>query len=224
MNRKREMANGIEPGGVNIVYGPHDLDLLLAGLTVEEIQLSVRDVLNVGADAEAYLGGKLVEDKTISAVAGERIEFMKPFGRKGVGKTWTKEELMLAFRMSEEDWSDWAAQGLPFDRMRDGTIVLNETEVDRWKATRRGQQPENPVVLERLASAAEEIAHHLDPRPPEIVKSSYVAGRFGCSIKWVGEMVRRGEIPKSCIAPGSGDGKQWRFYRSKIDKWINSKN
>lgn len=93
----------------------------------------------------------------------------------------------------------------------------------RWKASQRGQQPENHLVLERLAGAAEEIAKHLDPKPPEIVKSSYVAGRFGCTIKWVGEMVRRGEIPKSCIAPGSGSGKQWRFYRSKIDKWIDSK-
>lgn len=80
-------------------------------------------------------------------------------------------------------------------------------------------------ILERIARAAEGIYAELERvnnrfEPPEIVKSSYVAGRFGCTIKWVGEMVRRGEIPKSCIAPGSGNGKQWRFFKSRIEKWL----
>jgi predicted DNA-binding transcriptional regulator AlpA len=211
-------------GPINVVYGAHDLDMNLAGLTVEEIQYSLRDVLNVAMTIDAYLDGILIEDKAITVIAGSRLEFLKPEGRKGVGQTWTKAEFMGQFHMDEADWSDWVSKGLPFDMMQGGTAVLNETEVDRWKAAQRGQQPENSVVLERLANAAEEIAKHLDPKPPEIVKSSYVARRFGCSIKWVGEMIRRGEIPKSCIAPGSGSGKQWRFYRSKIDRWIDSKS
>ena len=37
-------------------------------------------------------------------------------------------------------------------------------------------------------------------------------------------MVRIGKIPKSCIVPGAGKGKQWRFYRSKIDKWIEGQS
>jgi hypothetical protein len=150
--------------------------------------------------------------------------FVKPGGHKGVGKTWTKAEFMQTFHMGTADWTNWVAKGLPFETMADGTIVLNETEVDRWKETQREQvEPASVVVLKQIARAAEEIARHLEAKPPEIVKSSYVAGRFGCSIKWVGEMVRRGEIPKNCIAPGSGNGKQWRFYRSKIDRWIDSK-
>ena len=216
--------NNSGTGTVNVVYGAHDLDMDLAGPTVEEIQITLRDVLGVGRGAEAYLGGKLVEEKTITVVAGERIEFVKPFGRKGVGQTWTKEEFMQVFRMTEADWSNWVAKGLPFDTMRDGTIVLNETEVDQWKEAQQGRRPDNHAALQRLAIAAEEIAKHLDPTPPEIVKSRYIAQKLGCTVKWVGDMARTGLIPKSCIVDGTGDGKQWRFHRSKVDKWIESKN
>lgn len=206
---------------VNVVYGAHDMDLPLAGFTVEEIQFSLRDVLNVGMDVPAYIDGKRVGDKGLSVQAGQRIEFCSDFGNKGIGKIYTKEEFMQAFRMSEADWSDWVEKGLPFDSMRDGTIVVNETEVDAWKAGKRGQKRENLAALERMAGAAEEIARHLDPTPPEIVKSRYIAEKLGCSVKWVGDMARTGVIPKQCIVGGTGDGKQWRFYRSKIDKWLS---
>jgi site-specific DNA-adenine methylase len=56
----------------------------LVGLTVEEIQYSLRELLNVGMDAEAYLNGQMVIDSSITfARGGDRLEFMKAFGRKG---------------------------------------------------------------------------------------------------------------------------------------------
>lgn len=68
---------------VNVVYGAHDLDMDgLAGLTVEEIQLSLRDVLNVDEGAEAYIDGNLVDKGTVLQ-AGQRLEFMKEAGQKG---------------------------------------------------------------------------------------------------------------------------------------------
>jgi len=83
-------------------------------------------------------------------------------------------------------------------------------------------------LLERIAIATEgihvelqRIGNHFEP--PEVVKSRFIAGRLGCSVKWVGDMARMGMIPKNCIVPGSEDGKQWRFYRSKIDKWLDRK-
>ena len=151
----RAYAGGDDGGAVNVVYGAHNLNMPLAGFTVAEIQLSLRDVLNVGIAADAYVDGHLIEDKTI-VVAGERIEFVKPFGRKGVGQTWTKEEFMQVFRMTEADWSDWAAKGLPFDVMKNGSIVLNETEVDRWKAAQQGQETgfETCTVVKRTTITA----------------------------------------------------------------------
>lgn len=210
-------------GVVNVVCGPHEIDVRLAGFSVEEIQFSLRDMLNVDMAADAYIGGRLASP-SYRLRQGDRVEFMKEWGRKGIGKTYTKQEFMQAFHMTEADWSDWSAKGLPLDTMKDGTIVLNETEVDWWKGTQRGHKSENHAVLDRLADAAEEIAHHLDPTPPEIVKSRYIAQKLGCSVKWVGDMARTGLIPKNCIVDGTGDGKQWRFFRPKIDKWIEGKN
>ena len=69
-------------GTINVVYGAHDLDMPLAGLTVEEIQFRLRDLLNVGMDAEAYLDGMVVVDKTITVFVGQRLEFMRPMERK----------------------------------------------------------------------------------------------------------------------------------------------
>jgi hypothetical protein len=100
--------------------------------------------------------------------------------------------------------------------------------------TIRSSQPDDaasPVdvdfkqILERIATAAEGIHAELQRigshfQPPEVVKSRFIAGRLGCSVKWVGDLVRTGQIPKNCIVPGTGDGKQWKFYRSKIEKWL----
>ena len=119
---------------------------------VEEIQFSLCNVLNVNMEASAYLDGQRIEDKGQKVEAGQRIEFLQEGGRKGIGKTYTKEEFMLTFHMSESDWSDWIAKGVPFDTMRDGTIVISETEVDHWKEAQRGHEPENHVVrMARLA-------------------------------------------------------------------------
>jgi hypothetical protein len=53
----------------------------LAGLTVEEIQLSLRDVLGVGRNAEAFHNNILIEDNG-RIVTGGRLEFIKRWGRK----------------------------------------------------------------------------------------------------------------------------------------------
>ena len=69
------------PPTVNVVYGAHDIDMDLAGLTVAEIRLSLRDAICVGDHAEAYIDGTPAEDGMILR-GGQRLEFVKPFGRK----------------------------------------------------------------------------------------------------------------------------------------------
>ncbi|GAG31259.1 unnamed protein product, partial [marine sediment metagenome] len=54
----------------------------LAGLSVAEIQLALRDVLNVGQESKAYLNGKRVNGDAIARL-GDRLEFMRSSGRKG---------------------------------------------------------------------------------------------------------------------------------------------
>jgi hypothetical protein len=81
--------------------------------------------------------------------------------------------------------------------------------------------PLNPLAtLDRIAVALERLADHVAPLPADIVGSGYVAQRLGCTTVWVAEMARRGDLPKGCIVPGTGNGKLWRFYRQKIDQWL----
>ena len=82
----------------------------------------------------------------------------------------------------------------------------------------------NPLAtLDRIATALERIADRLAPEPADIVGSGYVAERLGCTTVWVAEMARKGDIPKSCLVPGTGTGKPWKFYRGKIDQWLESR-
>lgn len=91
--------------------------------------------------------------------------------------------------------------------------------VDEWMRCRGKPSPDLPL----LVTEVRRIADHFDPPPPDKVDSGYVAGRLGCTNTWVAEMARRGEIPRGCIVPGTGDGKPWKFYRARIDAWIESR-
>jgi hypothetical protein len=78
---------------------------------------------------------------------------------------------------------------------------------------------DQPSLLESLVR----IADAIDPKKPDIVGTPYVAGRLGCTTVWVAELVRNGEIPKSCLVPGTGHGKPWKFYRGHVDRWLKSR-
>jgi len=76
------------------------------------------------------------------------------------------------------------------------------------------------TALAAMADNMARIADALTPKPADIVGSPYVAKRLGCTTTWIAEMVRKGEIPKSCLVPGTGNGKPWKFFREKIEAWI----
>ncbi len=79
------------------------------------------------------------------------------------------------------------------------------------------------AALERIAASLERIANKLDPLPGDKVGTRYVAEKLGCSTIWITELIRKGEIPPSCIVAGTGNGKLWKFHRSRIDAWIASR-
>jgi len=68
------------------------------------------------------------------------------------------------------------------------------------------------------------IADHFDPPPSDIVGTDYIAEKRGCGTQWVSDMARIGMIPVECLVEGSGNGRPWKFYRRKIDKWLASEN
>lgn len=77
--------------------------------------------------------------------------------------------------------------------------------------------------LRRTESHLARLADHFDPAPPDKVGTPYVAGRLGCTTDWIAVLVREGEIPPSCVVLGSGNGRPWRFYRRRVDEWIENR-
>jgi hypothetical protein len=79
------------------------------------------------------------------------------------------------------------------------------------------------VAWSSIAANIKRVADRLDPPPPDVVDSVYVAGRLGCTTTWVAEMARRGQIPPSCVVRGTGAGKPWKFYRARVEEWVTSR-
>jgi len=68
----------------HVVYGANDVDLDLAGHTVAQVEEALADILNMEPGAEAYVDGKVVENKAgFKLEKGQRLEFMKESGQKG---------------------------------------------------------------------------------------------------------------------------------------------
>ena len=71
-------------GKNHIVHGANEVVLDMSGHSIGAIQESLADDLNVrDATIEAYVDGKLVEDKGLKLEKGQRLEFMKEAGQKG---------------------------------------------------------------------------------------------------------------------------------------------
>lgn len=76
------------------------------------------------------------------------------------------------------------------------------------------------AFLAVIASSLKRIADHVDPPPPDIVDTEYIAKKLDVTKVYVAQMALDGKIPRNCIVPGTGNGKVWKFYRSRIDPWI----
>lgn len=79
------------------------------------------------------------------------------------------------------------------------------------------------VALERLVDIQQRIVDHFVPRAQNIVGTPYISHELGCTTVWITEMVRNKMLPSSCVVPGTGNGKPWKFYRDRIDAWIKSR-
>ena len=96
--------------------------------------------------------------------------------------------------------------------------VVTETAVDNFIAGLNANG--DGAFLAVIANSLKRIADHVDPPPPDIVDTTYIAEKLGCTKVWVAQMALDKLIPPSCIVPGTGNGKPWKFYRSRIDPWI----
>jgi Helix-turn-helix domain len=201
---------------VRVVHGCNEVRLH-RGRTVGEIQKSLAEVLNVRPDATALVNGHVVAaDHRL--VEGDNLEFVYERGHKGLGELLSPDALTSRWGITPERYRELVRLGLPAIRFADGSTVHPEVAVDEWVCRVTTGQPEAA-----LADHLRRIADHFDPPPPDKVGSDYVAARLGCTTTWIAELVRQGEIPASCVVVGTGNGKPWKFHRTRIDEWINNR-
>ncbi len=77
--------------------------------------------------------------------------------------------------------------------------------------------------LSSIASDLRRLADHFAPAPGDKVGTPYVARALAQTTTWVAEMARTGIIPKHCVVEGTGNGRPWKFHRTRIDEWIRSR-
>jgi hypothetical protein len=68
-------------GKITLIHGINLIEIPDDGLTVAELRLSYRDVLNVGPEARPYVNGNLVEADYVP-LASALVEFVRDWGRK----------------------------------------------------------------------------------------------------------------------------------------------
>ncbi len=115
-------------------------------------------------------------------------------------------------RKAPGNWEIENVRGLDANTMR-----IDGTAIDGLIGPVNG---DGASVLADIAASLKRIADHVDPPPPDIVDTTYIANKLGLTKVWVAEMALNKVIPANCIVPGTGNGKPWKFYRTRIDKWI----
>ena len=132
--------------------------------------------------------------------------------------------------------SEAATNNSVADRSNDGSVIevisalltrLAEA-IERLNSIvdREANLSVSPPVTNSIVSIADSlgrIADKMDPPPSDVVASTYIATKLGCTTTWIAEMARSGGIPKSCIVAGTGNGKPWKFHRLKTEEWLASR-
>ncbi len=111
---------------------------------------------------------------------------------------------------------------IPFTVNRNGESLYLESAIDDWIESRATGMSRTEMA-HRIVTDLRRIADRLDPPPPDKVGTPYVSDRLGCTTVWITELIRKKEIPANCIVPGTGNGKPWKFYRERIDRWIKDR-
>lgn len=107
-----ELADQALVARIRLIYGAHDLQVDVMGLTVAELHSAYQDVLSLCHSSEAYLDGKLVEDWNAIPESGGRLEFMKLRGTKGSAVVCELVEFVALFDVNDEELSQLVQTGI----------------------------------------------------------------------------------------------------------------
>jgi hypothetical protein len=203
---------------MQVIYGRDEVELDAAeAVEVRAIQGRLQSFMGIPEDVVALVNGIEVSPAHL-AQPSSTVEFVVKEGHKGIGRVFTQNEYCQLFGLTQRDFELQIQKGLRVMQLTDGTMRITETAVDNFIAGLNGGG--DGALLAVIASSLKRIADHVDPPPPDIVDTTYIADKLGCTKVWVAQMALDKLIPPSCIVPGTGNGKPWKFYRSRIDPWI----
>jgi hypothetical protein len=220
-----EAASDQDSANVKVRHLSTEDTYTAVGMAVGYVRRCLTECFSLPAHAVATVCGQYVGPDHILA-AGDELIFSVEVGHKEVGAhVWTKEQLCEFFQITPEELDIWIAQGL---KVTASPVRITETAMDDFV---RGQKvpsscPNNEEATRAVASMANDlkrIADQLDPPPPDVVDTTYVAEKLGLTTKRIAQMALAGEIPSHCIVPGTGYGTFWKFLRSKIEPWIEAR-
>ncbi len=144
----------------------------------------------------------ICRDEDFLLCSGQTIEFIATEGFKGLGRLLTAAQLCQEWGICEMHYSELLDLGLPVIEFLDGELVHPECAIDQFFAL---------------------LGDPSRSKTPDVVDTSYVAQKLGCTTVWIADQARSGAIPGSCIVPGTGHGKPWKFYRLRIDGWLRER-
>lgn len=209
-------------GAVKVIHGAND-DVFegIGGTPVRQVHRNLSDAFNLPPDSVAFVNGASVEP-SYRVQPNDTLEFCKRDGRKGVIRLYSLEQVEKEYGLPAEMCHQLAGCLIPFTVNRNGESLYLESAIDDWIESRATGMSRTEMA-QRIVTDLRRIADRLDPPPPDKVGTPYVSGRLGCTTVWITELIRKKEIPPNCIVPGTGNGKPWKFYRERIDRWIKDR-
>jgi hypothetical protein len=116
---------------VRCVHGANEQNLPLQGRTVAWARENLATALNIYPFAIALVDGVHIGEDHVLDV-GKVLEFLYLKGRKGLGEVFSLETLIERMGMTQADFEDMVASGLPVHQVRDGSLRISETQLDRF--------------------------------------------------------------------------------------------
>jgi hypothetical protein len=220
-------------GPIKVICGPCDGVFDVAGKSVGSVRVSLADAFNIPYFIIPTVNGMRVDFQYVLN-AEDTLEFVCVVGIKSE-RSASYEQMARALLACSQELQAVAEEVRQSSLNRDAAIdraillvsqhflkVYGPLDYEA-RATTKVLAELLVAPLTSVAADVGRIANRLDPPPPDLVDTGYVAEKLGVSTKRISQLALAGELPAAAIVPGTGEGKPWRFYRSKVDPWIETR-